>query len=99
MPSYRHHDFGNMFIQFNVKFPEKGWLQDPNGFDALRQLLPAPAVQNVPPQEAVIEAADLEDLDGSSNARAFGGANGMAMDEDEEEGHAHGGERVQCATQ
>jgi DnaJ family protein A protein 2 len=88
-----------MFVQFNVKFPEKGWLADPSGFDALRQLLPAPAVQNIPPQNAVVEPADIEDLDGSSSAKAFNGANGMAMDEDDDEAHAQGGERVQCATQ
>ena len=24
MPSMRHHDFGNLYIQFDVKFPPKG---------------------------------------------------------------------------
>ena len=23
MPSYRHHDYGNLYIKFDVKFPEK----------------------------------------------------------------------------
>lgn len=96
MPSYRHHDYGNMYIQFNVKFPEKNWTQDPAAFESLRKILPAPALQNIPPSEAMTEPADLEDVDNSSGARAFGGAG--ALDEDEEDGHPHA-ERVQCASQ
>jgi DnaJ family protein A protein 2 len=98
MPSFRHHDFGNLYIQFDVKFPERNWTDDPNVFEELRKLLPAPALINVPPAEAMTEPADLEDPDPAS-ARAFGGANGMMMDEDDEDGHAQGGERVQCASQ
>ncbi|EXF81527.1 DnaJ domain-containing protein [Colletotrichum paranaense] len=96
MPSPRHHDFGNLYIQFNVKFPEKGWTEDPAAFEALQKLLPAPSLQTVPPPEAMTEPADLEDLDNSSQARVFGGAGGM--DEDDEDGHP-GAERVQCASQ
>lgn len=92
MPSYRHHDFGNMYIQFNVKFPEKNWTQDPAAFDAIRRCLPPPELVNTPPPEAMTEPADLEDVDNSSR-----GFNGTAMDEDEDnEPHA---ERVQCASQ
>ena len=97
MPSYRHHDFGNLYIQFTVKFPEKGWTQDPAAFEALRKLLPAPALEAIPPSEAMTEPADLEDIDGQSGAKVFGGA-GQAMDEDEDDGHPHA-ERVQCASQ
>ncbi|OIW34872.1 mitochondrial targeting protein [Coniochaeta ligniaria NRRL 30616] len=101
MPSFRHHDCGNLYIQFDVKFPEKNWTEDPNVFEELRKLLPAPALINVPPAEAMTEPADLEDVD-QAGARAFGGAggaNGMMIDEDDEDGHAQGGERVQCASQ
>ncbi|KAM7208036.1 putative chaperone dnaj 2 protein [Naviculisporaceae sp. PSN 640] len=93
MPSYRHHDYGNMYIQFNVKFPEKGWTQDPAAFDALRKILPAPAVVNVPPSDAVTEPADLEEPDNTGSK----GFDPMAVD-DEDDGHP-GGERVQCASQ
>jgi DnaJ homolog subfamily A member 2 len=96
MPSYRHHDFGNLYIQFSVKFPEKNWMQDPQGFEALRQLLPSPSLQNVAPAENMTEPADLEDVEAASGVRAFGGAGGA--DEDEEDGHPHA-ERVQCASQ
>lgn len=95
MPSYRHHDFGNLYIQFSVKFPEKNWTSDPAHFEALRNLLPSPALVNIPPAEAMTEPVDLEDPDTAGN-RAFG--DGGDMDEDDEDGHAHG-ERVQCASQ
>ena len=101
MPTYRHHDFGNLYIKFSVKFPEKGWTADPAAFDALRKLLPAPAVENVPPTDAMTEVADLEEVDSTASgagSRGFGGSgdpNAMSDDEDENP-HA---ERVQCASQ
>ncbi|ROV91295.1 hypothetical protein VSDG_07802 [Cytospora chrysosperma] len=96
MPSYRHHDFGNLYIQFSVKFPEKNWTDDPEAFEGLRKLLPSPDVSNIPPAEAMTEPADLEDPDSHAGARAFG--DGGAMEEDDEDGHP-GAERVQCASQ
>lgn len=96
MPSPRHHDHGNMYIQFTVKFPEKGWTNDEQAFEQLRKILPGPSVQSVPPAEAMSEPVDLEEMDAQQQQRAFGGAGGM--DEDDEDGHAHG-ERVQCASQ
>lgn len=91
MPSYRHHDYGNMYIQFSVKFPEKNWTDDPAAFEALRKVLPSPELVNTPPGESMSEPADLEDVDNAS--KGFGGA----MEEDEE--HEQHGERVQCASQ
>lgn len=96
MPSPRHHDHGNLYIRFNVTFPEKNWTQDAEAFEALRKFLPSPALQSVPPSEAMTEPADLEDMDSSSQSRVFSGAGGM--DDDDEDGHP-GGERVQCASQ
>ena len=90
MPTPRHHDFGDMLISFNVKFPEKNWTDDETVFEALRKVLPAPAVENVPPTDAMTEAVDLED--------PVGGSSFNQTDEDEE---GPGGERggVQCASQ
>ncbi|AEO53973.1 hypothetical protein MYCTH_2088290 [Thermothelomyces thermophilus ATCC 42464] len=94
MPAPRHHTFGNMYIQFSVKFPEKNWTNDPVAFEALRKFLPSPDFVNTPPAEAMTEPADLEDVDAS--ARGFNGA----MEEDEDQEHEHqGGERVQCTSQ
>jgi DnaJ family protein A protein 2 len=95
MPSYRHHDFGNMFIQFDVKFPEKNWTQDPAAFDMLKQILPPSPQTITPPAETMTEMVDLEDIDASHQARAAG----HGMDEDDEDGHPAGAERVQCASQ
>lgn len=93
MPSFRHHDFGNMYIQFSVKFPEKNWTTDEKAFDALRAILPPPSQTTAPPNDAMTEPVDLEDLDASQRARA-----GATMEDDDEDGHP-GGERVQCASQ
>lgn len=95
MPSPRHHDFGHMYIQFAVKFPEKGWTASEEHFEQLRKILPGPSLQITPPAEAMTEPADLEEVDAQSSQNAFGGG---GMDEDDEDGHPHG-ERVQCASQ
>ncbi|KAI4596101.1 Type I HSP40 co-chaperone [Pestalotiopsis sp. 9143b] len=95
MPSPRHHDHGNMYIQFAVKFPEKGWTDNEEMFEQLRKILPSPSLQVTPPAEAMTEPADLEEVDAQQSQNAFGGG---GMDEDDEDGHPHG-ERVQCASQ
>ncbi|KXJ95577.1 hypothetical protein Micbo1qcDRAFT_27377 [Microdochium bolleyi] len=95
MPAPRHHDHGNMYIQFSVKFPERGWTTDESAFEALRKVLPPPALDSVPSADAVTEEVDLEDVDTQGGARGFGGG---PMDEDDEDGHP-GAERVQCASQ
>ncbi|KAK1145901.1 Type I HSP40 co-chaperone [Aspergillus melleus] len=95
MPSYRHHDFGNLYIQFDVKFPEKDQLQNLN---LLEQVLPPRMEQAKPPTDAMVEDFELEEIDGSeySQARAHGAAGGMDEDDDDV---PPGAERVQCASQ
>jgi DnaJ family protein A protein 2 len=95
MPSYRHHDFGNMYIQFDVKFPEKNFTNDPGAFEALKTILPPSRETIIPPAEAMTDTVDIEDVDPSQQARAQGAT---SMDDDDEDGHP-GGERVQCASQ
>lgn len=95
MPSYRHHDFGNMFVQFDVKFPEKNFTTDPAAFDALKAILPTSKTLNTPPAEVMTEIVDFEDVDPSQQARAAGAT---GVDEEDEDGHP-GAERVQCASQ
>ncbi|RDL34637.1 uncharacterized protein BP5553_07765 [Venustampulla echinocandica] len=89
MPSHRHHDFGNMYVQFDVKFPEKNFTSDPQAFELLKSILPPSKLSAVPPPETMTEIADFEDVDPSQQARARGAT---GMDEDDEEGQ--GGERV-----
>lgn len=95
MPSFRHHDHGNLYVQFDVKFPEKDQLQNLN---LLEQVLPPRMEQPHAPGDAMVEDFELEEVDSSeySQARAQGAAN--AMDEDDDD-VPPGAERVQCASQ
>lgn len=97
MPSYRHHDFGNLYIQFDVKFPKTGELKN---LQLLEQVLPPRLPQPEPPSDAMVEDYELEDVDPSSHAQARAqGAAAAAMDDDDDDGVPPGAERVQCASQ
>lgn len=93
MPSYRHHDHGNLYIQFDVKFPSDHF-NTPEKIALLEDILPP---RNVPeiPIDAMVDDVALEEVDQSQQARVNASAQGM---DDEDEGHP-GGERVQCASQ
>ncbi|GAD94372.1 mitochondrial protein import protein MAS5, putative [Paecilomyces variotii No. 5] len=95
MPSYRHHDFGNLYIQFDVKFPEGQQLKN---LHLLEQVLPPRQPQQTPPADSMVEDFELEEIDQNeyAQARAHGAA---AMDEDDEDGVPPGAERMQCASQ
>lgn len=105
MPSYRHHDFGNLYVQFEVKFPEKiAGPPDADGYPtgmtpqqvkALESVLPPRSPQNIPPADAMTEDYSLEKVDPMQEGSRARGATG----EDDEEGMGEGGERVQCASQ
>ena len=97
MPSYRHHDFGNLYIQFNVKFPQKlGTEESPitlEDIKALEKVLPPRVDPTLVPADAMTEDFVLEDLDPTrEQARVR-----HAHEEDDDD--MAGGERVQCATQ
>ena len=92
MPSFRHHDFGNLYIKFEVEFPSG---LDMQRLDLLESVLPPrPRLPQLSP-DAMIEDYDLEDVDPRSQARA----RGLATDEREEDGIPQGAERMQCASQ
>jgi DnaJ homolog subfamily A member 2 len=93
MPSFRHHDFGNLYIQFDVKFPDKTELRN---IQLLEEVLPPRAHQIAPPQDAMADDYDLEDVDPRNQARAHGAA---GMDDEDEDGIPQGAERMQCASQ
>ncbi|EGP87349.1 unnamed protein product [Zymoseptoria tritici ST99CH_1A5] len=104
MPSYRHHDFGNLYVQFDVKFPSKlTGPPDSDGFPtalqpeqikALESVLPPRMPQNIPPTDAMTEDYSLEKVDPTRE----GDRAARATDEDDDE-MGQGGERVQCASQ
>ena len=94
MPSFRHHDFGNLYIQFDVKFPDKTELRN---LELLEQVLPPRKQQYLPPSADVMnEDYDLEDVDPRQQSRAHGAT---GVDEEDEDGVPHGAERMQCASQ
>lgn len=93
MPSFRHHDFGNLYIQFDVKFPDKTQLQN---IELLDKVLPPRMQQKLPPADGMIEDFDLEEVDPRHQARARGAAGG---DDEDEDGIPPGAERMQCASQ
>lgn len=97
MPSYRHHDFGDLYIKFEVEFPPNHFTEEQK-LAALENILPPRKVPAIP-SDAMVDDVGMQDIDPQQQARAESrraGRNG-AMDEDEyEEG---GAERVQCASQ
>jgi DnaJ family protein A protein 2 len=102
MPSYRHHDFGNLYIQFDVKFPDRitgdaeGGPMTAEQIAALEKVLPKGTVPGpIPPPDAMTEDFTLDEVDPT---REQARARGMAPDDDDDE-MGGGGERVQCASQ
>ncbi|CCU76162.1 mitochondrial protein import protein MAS5 [Blumeria hordei DH14] len=96
MPSHRHHDYGNMFVQFDVKFPQSNFAVNSEAYTALKSIIPPTVVPITPPTDTMTETVYFEDIDPTQQARAQGAT---AMDEDDEDGHPAGAERVQCASQ
>jgi len=94
MPSYRHHDYGNLFIQFDIKFPPNNF-NTPEKIAELESILPPREPTGLPEDVMEIDEVVLEDVDPSQQARARGGATNS---DDEDDGHQHG-ERMQCASQ
>lgn len=95
MPSMRHHDFGNLYIQFDVKFPP-ALFNTPEKIALLEEILPTRKISTHPPSDAMIDDFSLEEVDQGGQRRAQGAT---SMDEEEEDGMPQGAERVQCASQ
>ncbi|CAG8574630.1 15049_t:CDS:2 [Funneliformis caledonium] len=91
MPSYRHHDYGTLFVQFEIEFPPSYWT-DKQNILSLESILPAR--QPLPiPNDANTEEVELMAMNDEQQRSASTHMNGA---EDEEEGH---GPSVQCAQQ
>lgn len=95
MPSMRHHDFGNLYIQFDVKFPPQ-LFNSPEKIQLLEEILPPRKPGVEPPIDAMVDDFQLEQVDQSGQRRAQGAT---GMDEDDEDGVPQGAERMQCASQ
>ncbi|OCH95222.1 hypothetical protein OBBRIDRAFT_767893 [Obba rivulosa] len=88
MPSQRHHEPGDLFIKFTVKFPDR---INPEDIPHLEQVLPPRMPVEQFPKTVLLEEVELGEVDARQRERAAGG--GDPMDEDE------GEPRVQCANQ
>ena len=96
MPSYRHHDFGNLYVKFELDFPPENFAT-PDQLALLENALPPRIIPQLPP-DAVTEETVLMEVDPAQARRAEGstrgkrGANGDVnmMDEDDEEEGAQG---------
>lgn len=95
MPSMRHHDHGNLYVQFDVKFPPANF-NTPENIQMLEQVLPPRKQQATPPKDAMTEDYSLEEVDQTGHRRAHGAT---GMEDEDEDGVPQGGERMQCASQ
>ncbi|KAH9830970.1 uncharacterized protein C8Q71DRAFT_799187 [Rhodofomes roseus] len=88
MPSYRHHEAGDLFVHFTIRFPDR---LDPSVIPTLERALPPRTPLEKFPKSIVLDDVELEEADTRQRARASAAD---SMDEDEE-----GEPRVQCANQ
>lgn len=91
MPSQRHHEPGDLYIKFNVVFPET---LDPSVISHLEAALPPRTPLPSVPKGFVVDEVDLEELDARQRRKSERSRSDDAMDEDDE-----GQPRVQCQNQ
>jgi len=95
MPSYRHHEMGDMYVTLSVAFPETLPLDK---LALLEQVLPARRALPKLKNEADVEDVLMDDVDEREARNAKGShQHGNGMDTDEDDGE--GGPGVQCAQQ
>jgi DnaJ family protein A protein 2 len=100
MPSHRHHNYGDLYVQFEVIMPTMEEFEEDRRVGQiphLRDILPHPRRMNLPPSEEELqnyEVHQLQALDQIQQARL---QNGTGMEEDDDA--PPGAERVQCASQ
>ena len=100
MPSYRHHDFGNLYVKFTVEFPQENFATNEQ-LAILEQVLP-PRQPIELPEGAVtddvvlgnVDPMDLKRAEGNAGRRRAANGDVQMMDEDEEE---EGGPGVQVS--
>lgn len=88
MPSRRHHDFGDLFVNMHIVFPDS---IDPSTVPMLEQALPPRKPAETFGPDVLVDEVDMMDMDARQQQEH---ARGDAMDEDDD-----GRPRVQCANQ
>lgn len=86
MPSQRHHEMGDLYVKFSIKWPEH---VDPSKIHLLEEVLPPRRSLPKPQRGVLVEEVEMSDVD-PRQERAM---QEESMDEDE------GEPRVQCANQ
>ena len=96
MPIYRRsQDYGDLYIHFDVQFPDKNWAP-PAHLEKLAALLP-PRKEVGDLKGKTVDEYTLADVDPTRRRGSGGrGGHGHSMDMDEDEDH---GPQVQCAQQ
>lgn len=89
MPSFRHHEPGDLYVRIAVKFPES---VVPDVIPLLEKALPARQLVSKAKKGIVVDEVMLEEP--NDRQRRSAAANGDEMDEDDEDGRPQG---VQCA--
>lgn len=93
MPSYRHHEMGDLYVRIKVAFPEH---IPPESIPHLEAALPPRRPIQPTTKAKHVEEVELSDLDARQQKeqarRELNGGEDEAMDED-------GEPRVQCANQ
>lgn len=92
MPSQRHHEKGDLYVNIHVDFPE---VVDVDKVPLLEQVLPPRSEPLKLKGDVEMEDVHMDDIDEREARQTRMNANGASMEEDEEE--AGGGPGVQCA--
>ncbi|KAK9453829.1 hypothetical protein V1511DRAFT_461665 [Dipodascopsis uninucleata] len=89
MPSFRHHNNGNLYVEFEVVFPENHFAT-PEQLSLLEQVLPPRPTLEIP-EDAMVDDVILQDVDPTYKERVR-----ADMEDDDDE---PGAERAQCTSQ
>lgn len=96
MPHHKNpFEKGNLYINFDIKFPENHFTTE-NILKDIEKVLPPRPAFTMPTGEHV-EEVDLQDMEAHDRGRSDG-SRGEAYASDDEE-HHHGGPGIQCAQQ
>lgn len=97
MPTYRHHDHGNLFITFAVDFPPNHWTEQEN-ISKLESILPPRQPLPTYGEDKLVDDVVMTDADAYRSSKGGSGTgpggHGEEYDDDEE---GQGGPGVQCA--
>lgn len=92
MPSYRHHEMGDLYVTLKVKFPDA---LSPEQMALLEKALPERPLLQQPSDDMDVEDVQMEVIDeGEKRSARTGPSTTAEMEEDEGPG---GGPQVQCA--